>query len=202
VALSFDGTSLAAAEYGRPIRIWDLNQKRVLRELVANAVIRLAFSPDDNRLVARTGCELRVWELENPSKAVEIPAALSFAFSEAGDVAVAHDPYDGVHFHSLSDGSVVRSRQGNWPNLRVVDATDADQRLLRPHNHRRRGHAQRGLPVNVATLRGMHGDCGETWSVSLCRFNCRSVDQSVATDWPNALRGRCDRPVRRRLGRR
>jgi WD40 repeat protein len=116
VALSFDGTLLAAADYGGPIRIWDLKQKRMLRELVANAVIRLAFSREGNRLVARTGCELRVWDLENPSKAVEIPAALSFAFSEDEDIAVAHDPYDGVHFHSLTDGAVVRSRQGKWPN--------------------------------------------------------------------------------------
>jgi hypothetical protein len=31
-------------------------------------------------------------------------------------MAVAHDPYDGVHFHNLSDGLIVCSRQGNWPN--------------------------------------------------------------------------------------
>ena len=93
-ALSVDGDALAVAEYGGPIRVCDLTDGSLRKELVANAVLGLAFPPGDKRLLARTGCELRPWDLENSSEPVEIPTALSFAFSDEGKMVAAHHNSD------------------------------------------------------------------------------------------------------------
>ena len=106
VAFAPDGRTLASANFGNIIYLWDVNQTNApLRTLIGHSdeVYSVAFSPDGNMLAsASLDATVRLWDLANPNAGPTI-----LECHEHKVYSVAFSP-DGIYLASASRDKTIR----------------------------------------------------------------------------------------------
>jgi WD40 repeat protein len=141
VAFSPDGKALALGYRDGRVRLWDLNQQRLIKELNRNAEegfgIEVTFSQDGHWLasVGKGGSTVLVFDVSNPEKAQQVyairpSAGVTWSAIFAPDCkSLATDSNDGViRFWNLRTGAETLSlRHGHGPGGFIAFSHDGNR---------------------------------------------------------------------------
>ncbi len=119
VAISHDGTMIAASGYDQTIRVWDsVSEREICTVHSGDAVRSLAFTREGSRIIAGTeGGKILIWNIPNKESRIVYRGGRSYCVAFMNDNFLITPSNPGVSIWDLKSGQVLSSIKGSGKTI-------------------------------------------------------------------------------------